>query len=68
MTTADHIRHRPAVASAAQTGADALDGAALDLGNGTLAELLLELESLDGRLALVLDRLACAADPVGVFP
>jgi hypothetical protein len=30
-----------------------------------LAELLLEVETLSGRLDLVLDRLATAADPVG---
>jgi hypothetical protein len=50
------------------TAAEALDGVRLDLADGTLAELLLELESLDGRLALVLDRLASAADPARVRP
>jgi hypothetical protein len=46
------------------TAAGALHGSRLDLADGTLAQLLTELESLDGRLALVLDRLASAADPV----
>jgi hypothetical protein len=41
-------------------------GAALDLSPMILAELLLELDTLAGRLDLVLDRLAGAADPVGV--
>jgi hypothetical protein len=50
------------LSAAATTAAEALDGARLDLSDGTLAELLLELKSLDGRLAL--DRLAGAADLV----
>jgi hypothetical protein len=62
MTTLDAIRHNlEALAAQAQTAGDALDGARVDLAEGTLAELLLELESLDGRMALVLDRLAGAA-------
>jgi hypothetical protein len=65
MTTLDHVRLRlDAIASAATTGSDALDGANLDLGDGTLADLLSELENIDARLAVVLDRLAGALDPV----
>jgi hypothetical protein len=67
MTTADLIRTRlDAIAAAAQTAAEALDGAALDLCPGTLAEILSELEALDVRLDLALDRLASAVDPVGL--
>jgi hypothetical protein len=47
-----------------QTAAEALDGTALDLPEGTLAGILAELVSLDGRLDLALDRLADALDPV----
>jgi hypothetical protein len=60
MTTADHIRRGLDAISAA----DALDGARLDLCEGTLAQLLCELDALAGRLDLALDRLACAADPM----
>jgi hypothetical protein len=49
----------------AATASEVLGGATLTLCERTLAELLPELQSLDGRLALVLDRLAGAADPVG---
>jgi hypothetical protein len=52
-----------AIACQAQTGAEALDGAALDLAPGQLAEISLELQTLEGRLALVLDQLAGALDP-----
>jgi hypothetical protein len=63
--TVGHIRVRlAAIAAMAQTMVDALGGAALDLAEGARAELLAELESLGGRLALVLDRLAGALDPV----
>jgi hypothetical protein len=62
MTTTDLIRQRlDAIASAARTGADALGGATLNLCEGTLAQLLAELDALAGRLDLVLDRLAGAA-------
>jgi hypothetical protein len=43
-----------------------LDGAQLDLCEGTLSQLAVELDTLAGRLDLMLDRLAGAADPVGV--
>jgi hypothetical protein len=43
-----------------QAAAEALDGAAFDLPEGILAELV----SLDGRRDLALDRLADALDPV----
>jgi hypothetical protein len=57
---------RPDAAAAEQTGAGALaDGPALDLSPEIVAERLLELEGLDGRLFLVLARLADAVDPVG---
>jgi hypothetical protein len=56
-----------AIACQAQTAAEALDGtAALDLPEGTLAAILAELVSLDGRLDLALDQLAGALDPAGV--
>jgi hypothetical protein len=62
MTTAGHIRTRlGAIAGAAQTGADALGGARLDRCEGTLEQLLVELDALAGRLELVVDRLVGAA-------
>jgi hypothetical protein len=54
-----------AIGAAATTAAEALDGAALDLPEGTLAAILAELQTLDGRLDLALDRLADALDPAG---
>jgi hypothetical protein len=42
-----------------------LQGARLDLADGTLAKLFLELDTLAGRLDLALDQLASAADPAG---
>jgi hypothetical protein len=69
MSTADltsTIRARlDAVATAAQTAAEALDSnAALDLPEGVLAGILAEVVNLDGRLDLALDRLAEVLDPV----
>jgi hypothetical protein len=49
----------------AATAAEALDGAALDLSPEILAEQLLAVKTLAGRLELVLDRLSAAVDPVG---
>jgi hypothetical protein len=68
MTEYDAIRHHlDSIATATTTAAAALgDGAALDLPPSVLAELLLEVETLPGRLDLVLARLADAVDPVGV--
>jgi hypothetical protein len=52
------------IGTAAGTAADTLDdGAAIDLPEGTLAGILSELVSLDGRLDLALDRIAVALDP-----
>jgi hypothetical protein len=66
-TLPDAIRQRlDAIAIQAQTGADALDSDALDLPEAVLAEIDFELTTLDGRLALLLDRLATALDPVAV--
>jgi hypothetical protein len=66
-TLTDCIRHRlDALACACATGADALEGAALDLPEGTLAQLAHELDGRAGRLGLVLDRLGTAVDPVTV--
>ena len=67
MTTTDSLRHHlDTISAATATAAEALgDGAALDLPPSVLAELLLEVETLAGRLDLVLDRLATSADPVG---
>jgi hypothetical protein len=66
MTTADLLHARlDALGAAATTAAEALDGARLDLSPDILAELLLEVETLSGRLELVLDRLSAAVDPVG---
>jgi hypothetical protein len=67
MTLADCIRQRlDALATACATGAEALDGAALDLPEGAMAQLLAELEGLAGRLDLALDRLGAAVDPARV--
>jgi hypothetical protein len=61
------IRNRLAIISVATgMGAEALDGAAVDLPPHIQAEMLVELDTLAGRLDLVLDRLASAADPVGL--
>jgi hypothetical protein len=58
MTTTAAIRTRlDLIGAAATTAADALDGNALDLGEGTLATLLAEIDGLAGRLELVCDRL-----------
>jgi hypothetical protein len=69
MSTADLItglRDRlNSIGTAATTAAEALDGAALDLPEGTLAGILSELVNLDGRLDLAVNRLAEALDPVG---
>jgi hypothetical protein len=54
-----------AIAATAATAAEALDGASLDLPEGTLAAIAEELRALGGRLELVADRLADALDPVG---
>jgi hypothetical protein len=51
------------LACAAATGAEALDAAALDLPEGTLAQLTAELDGLAGRLDRVLDRLGAGVDP-----
>jgi hypothetical protein len=45
-----------------------LDGAALDLPEGSLAQLLAELEGLAGRLDLVLDPLGAWVDPGDITP
>jgi hypothetical protein len=67
MTPTDHIRLRlVAIGLATITAAEALDGAPLDLCEGTLSQILVELETVAGRLDLVLDRLAGAADPVSI--
>jgi hypothetical protein len=67
MTTTDHLRHHlDTISASATTAAEALfDGAALDLPRSVLAELLLEVGTLAGRLDLVLARLADAVDPLG---
>jgi hypothetical protein len=67
MTTLDAIRLQlDTLAAKAQTAGDALDGAAVDLAEGTLDQLLTELLTLSGRLELVLDRLSAAVDPARV--
>jgi hypothetical protein len=70
MTTTDTLRHHlDTISASTATAAEALadSGAALDLPPRVLAELLLEVETLAGRLDLVLDSLATAADPAGVM-
>jgi hypothetical protein len=68
MTTTDLLRaHLDALAAAAQTAGDALDGAAVDLAEGTLDQLKTELLTLSGRLELVLDRLSAVVAPVCVL-
>jgi hypothetical protein len=63
LTTA--IRSRlHSIGTAATTAAEALDGNAIDLPEGTPAGILSELVSLDGRLDLALDRLADALDAI----
>jgi hypothetical protein len=52
-----------AIACQAQTAAEAIDGNALDLPEGTLAGIAAELGTLAGRLDLALDRLADSLDP-----
>jgi hypothetical protein len=65
MTTTDAIRQRlDMIGTACCTAAEALDGVAIDLGDGTLAIVLDELDTLAGRLDLLLDRLGAAVDPV----
>jgi hypothetical protein len=65
MTLPEAIRARlDGIACQAQTAAEALDGAGLDLADGTLAEIATELDTLAGRLDLLLDRLGAAVDPV----
>jgi hypothetical protein len=44
----------------------ALDTAALGLPAGTLASILVELPTIDGRLELTVDRLADALDPASM--
>jgi hypothetical protein len=61
MTTLDAIRLQLDALGAAATAADTLDGATVDLAEGTLNQLL----TLSGRLELVLNRLSAAVDPVG---
>jgi hypothetical protein len=69
MSTTDLIRHRlDAISTAIGPGAEALDGATLDLNPDVLAELLTELDTLSGRLDLVMDRLSEAVDPARVKP
>jgi hypothetical protein len=69
MTTLEAIRHNlDALAAQAQTAGDALDGATVDLADGTLDQLLTELLTLSGRLDLVLDRLSAAVDPARTNP
>jgi hypothetical protein len=46
------------------TAAEALDGVTIDLGDGTLAIIVDELDTLAGRLDLLLDRLGAAVNPV----
>jgi hypothetical protein len=58
--------HQQPLAAACGTTAEALDGAALDLPEGTLAQLAAELDGLAGRLDLVLDRLGAVVDPARV--
>jgi hypothetical protein len=66
MTTLDTLRHHlDTIAAATATVAEAFAmGAALDLPPSVLVELLLEVETLAGRLDLVQDRLATTVDPV----
>jgi hypothetical protein len=66
MTTLDSLRqHLDTISASTATAAEALaDGTALDLPPSVLAELLLEVETLAGRLDLVLDRLAGATNPL----
>jgi hypothetical protein len=52
---------------AARATREALDGTALDLPEGTLAGILVELQTLEGRVELVACRLADALDPAGGF-
>jgi hypothetical protein len=68
MNTLDSLRHHlDTISAATATAVEALgDGAALDLPPSGLAELPLEVETLAGRLDLVLARLADAVDRVAV--
>jgi hypothetical protein len=65
----DLIRNRLAAISVATgMGAEALDGASVDLPPHIQGELLTELDTLAGRLDLCLARLANAVDPARVKP
>jgi hypothetical protein len=65
MTTALHAARLSVIAATCTTAAEAIAGeVALDLCPGTLANLLTELQTLEGRLDLVCDHLAEALDPV----
>jgi hypothetical protein len=68
MNTTEAIRrHLDTISASTATAVEALgDGAALDLPPSVLADLLLEVETLTGKLDLVLDGLALATDPVGL--
>jgi hypothetical protein len=57
------IRRLDALAAAARTGAETLGGAALDLPPERLAQLADELDTLAGRLDLVLDKMGAGVDP-----
>jgi hypothetical protein len=53
------------IGTAATSAAEALDGNALDLPEGTLAGILAELQNLEGWVELAACTLADALDPIG---
>jgi hypothetical protein len=67
MIVLDSLRHHlDLLGASATTAAEALEGTQLDLPPSVVAELVLEVENLAGRMDLVLARLADAVDPMGL--
>jgi hypothetical protein len=64
LSPTDTTRHRlPAIATQAQTAAEALDGAALDFPPPEMDRFALQLDSIGSRLEGVCERLSVGVDP-----
>jgi hypothetical protein len=67
MNTSDSLRrHLDLLGVSATVSAVALEGAQLDLPPSGVAELVLEVKTLAGRMDLALARMADCVDPVGL--